>query len=122
MDYDEFVTRVEEGAGLDTDAAEQAIASTLTTLAERISEEEAEDLASELPHELKAPLQGASGDAEIFSAPEFLRRVAEREGVGDSEARQHAGVVLAVVREAISGGEFEDILLQLPDDYLDLLA
>ncbi len=123
MDYSELVGRVEEQAGLETEGAEQALAATLTTLAERISEEEAEDLASQLPGEVKAQLMGVVAGGEVFTADEFVRRIADREGgIPADEARSHAEAVLITLREAISGGEFEDILLQLPDDYLELFA
>jgi uncharacterized protein (DUF2267 family) len=123
VEYSELLNRLEDEAGLDIEAAEQALAATLTTLAERISEEEAADLASQLPDELKAQLGRAVTGGEVFSADEFLRRVADREGgVSSEEARAHAEAVLGTLREAISGGEFEDILLQLPDDYLELFA
>ncbi len=123
MDYGELLGRIEDQAGLDTEGAEQALAATLTTLAERISEEEAKDLASQLPGEVKPQLKGSVSGGEVFSANEFIKRVADREGgVTTEEARSHAEAVLASIREAISGGEFEDILLQLPDDYLELFA
>jgi uncharacterized protein (DUF2267 family) len=123
MDYSELIARIEDTGGLDTEGAEQALAATLTTLAERISEEEAADLASQLPREVKAQLTGGGGDGEVFSANEFVKRVAEREGgIAPEEGRRHAEAVLITLREAMSGGEFEDILLQLPDDYLELFA
>ncbi len=123
MEYSELLARIEDQARLDTEGAEQALSATLTTLAERISDEEAEDLASQLPGEVKAQLTGAVGGGELFAADEFIKRVADREGgVPPEEARAHAEAVLITLREAISGGEFEDILLQLPDDYLELFA
>ena len=123
MDYAELLARIEDQAGVETEGAEQALAATLTTLAERISEEEAQDLASQLPGEVKGQLKGATAGGEVFSADEFIKRVADREGgVPPDEARAHAEAVLGTLREAISGGEFEDILLQLPDDYLELFA
>lgn len=123
MDYGELLGRIEDQAGLDTEGAEQALAATLTTLAERISEEESQDLAAQLPGEVKAQLMGAGSDGEVFSAEEFVKRVADREGgIPPDEAWSHAEAVLTTLREAISGGEFEDILLQLPDDYLELFA
>ena len=123
MDYSELLSRIEDHAGLDTEGAEQALAATLTTLAERISEEEAEDLAAQLPAEVKAQLKGPVTGGEVFSADEFVKRVAHRDGgIPPEEARHHAEAVLITLREAISGGEFEDILLQLPDDYLELFA
>lgn len=124
MDYSELISRIEDQAGLDTEGAEQALAATLSTLAERISEEEAQDLASQLPGEVKPQVtEAVDGEAEVFSAEEFIRRVAEREGgIPRDQAWAHAEAVLITLREAISGGEFEDILLQLPDDYLELFA
>jgi uncharacterized protein (DUF2267 family) len=48
---------------------------------------------------------------------EFERRVAERAGVPISEAEQDVRAVLTTIREAITGGEFDDLINQLPDEF-----
>jgi hypothetical protein len=77
----------------------------LQTLAERISAGEAR----------------SGGVARRMSFDEFARRVAEFEGSSPLVAREHAVAVLATLREAIGDGEFFDVTVQLPDDYLRAL-
>jgi uncharacterized protein (DUF2267 family) len=47
--------------------------------------------------------------------------VAVREDVDQLKAEQHARAVLSVLSEAISEGEFEDALSQLPQEFDTLL-
>jgi uncharacterized protein (DUF2267 family) len=120
MQYDEFITRVNESGGIaDRGHAETAIAATLEVLGQRLSGGEASDLAAQLPTELKGLLDAQQGDAEGFGVDEFLRRVAEREarGCGPDQAREHARAVLSTLSEAASGGELADLKSQLPAGY-----
>jgi uncharacterized protein (DUF2267 family) len=52
---------------------------------------------------------------------QFLRRVAEREGVGLADAARHTRAVFGVLRETV-GEDFRDVTVQLPDDYVRVLA
>lgn len=123
MQYQEFVERVESRiTPAQTAAAELAIASTLATLGERITGGEAEDIAAQLPEELKGPLYDReTGDAQEFSLDEFYERVARREDVSVKEATEHVAAVMRVLREALSGGEVEDVISQLPAEFEPLL-
>jgi uncharacterized protein (DUF2267 family) len=51
---------------------------------------------------------------------DFLRRVAQRTGVSEEQARDYTRAVLATVREA-TREQFLDVQVQLPDGYGDLL-
>jgi uncharacterized protein (DUF2267 family) len=53
---------------------------------------------------------------------EFVRRVAERGDVALDEARSGAAAVLTTVREAVTPGEFDDVLSQLPQEYRELVG
>jgi uncharacterized protein (DUF2267 family) len=53
---------------------------------------------------------------------DFVRRVAEREGVEAPRARAHARVVMQTLREAVGDDEFFDVTVQLPDEYVAALA
>lgn len=122
MEYEEFVGRVEGRIG---DAApgeaEQAVISTFETLAERVSDGEARDIAEQLPEELAEPLRGLTGDPESFSLEEFFRRVAEKEDVDQDRAAAHVTVVMSVLGEAITEGELRDVRAQLPREFHPLL-
>ncbi|HYZ71420.1 MAG TPA: DUF2267 domain-containing protein [Thermoleophilaceae bacterium] len=102
--------------------AERATESTLATLGERITPEEATDLASQLPGELGVPLRRAIRYPEDFSAADFVNRVAERDGIAPNDADKRVRAVLATLGEAVSEGQLEHVLSQLPTDYLELMA
>lgn len=116
MTYDEFINAVEQRAHVPRDQAEKVTTATLETLSERITSGEADDLASQLPKPLKEPITPRDG-AEPFGLDEFNRRVAERAGVPPSEAERDVRAVLTTLRESITGGEFEDLINQLPDEF-----
>jgi uncharacterized protein (DUF2267 family) len=120
LTYDEFVTIVEQVAGIGRERAERAIRATLQTLAERIDAGEARDLADELAAEL-APWLATNTPAERFDADEFLRRVAEREGVDVPTAESHAEAVFDALGRALPDKEFSDFVAELPKDFSPLL-
>lgn len=123
MDREQFLEQVTERANLSSkDEAEALVRATLATLAERIVGDEATDLATQLPPELGDALAGSSAEAEGFDRHEFVSRVAARAGLDNAAAEQAAQALFAVTREAVTAGEFDDVVAQLPNDYQPLLA
>ncbi|GAA1129315.1 DUF2267 domain-containing protein [Nocardioides aquiterrae] len=122
MTYDEFIRSVADGAGISQAEAERLTAATLRTLAERITGGEADDLAAQLPEELKPSLTKPGEEAERFDVDVFVARVAERAGTDPDQALAHMGAVFATLREAVSPGELDDVAAQLPDGLRDLLG
>jgi uncharacterized protein (DUF2267 family) len=120
------VDRVAELADVDDDTARRATEAVLETLAERISGGQARDLEGWLPPELRPPVERvrqAKGEEPLpLSLEDFVKRVAEREGVRPDEARRHARAVFATLRDAIAQKEFADTLSQLPREYVDALV
>jgi uncharacterized protein (DUF2267 family) len=57
-----------------------------------------------------------------MSLKEFVRRVADREGVVAAEAHEHARAVLATLREAVTRKECLDMTAQLPEEYAAVSA
>jgi uncharacterized protein (DUF2267 family) len=126
MTYDEFIEAVQDELGLSIDEAEAVVDATLETLAERISGGEVQDLMSELPDELRPPLERGNeesrGAARKMSLREFVHEVAEREGATPDDAQKHARAVFKALRRAVDEDEFEDVIAQLPAEYTVLLA
>jgi uncharacterized protein (DUF2267 family) len=55
--------------------------------------------------------------AEAFSFEEFVRRTAERAGTDPGVAEIAVDAVMATLRDAVTPGEFYDVLAQLPEDF-----
>lgn len=121
MKYDEFVDSVAIRAGMSPAEAEVLTHATLQTLADRLSAGEAADLASQLPRGLQEFLRARYEKAEPFGLEEFVRRVGNRAGVDMSMAWHGMRGVLATLRGGVSAGEFQDVIGQLPKEYLQAL-
>jgi uncharacterized protein (DUF2267 family) len=122
VQYDDFIRSVAQRADIAWEDAERLTAATLQTLAERITGGEAEDLAAQLPQELKPHLTGGREEAERFDVDTFMARVADRAGTDPDQTLAHAGAVFATLREAVTAGELDDIAAQLPDGLRDLVG
>jgi uncharacterized protein (DUF2267 family) len=122
---EEFLRRVADDAGLDSSSARRAAEAVLETLAERIAGGEADDIAAELPDDLRPAIErgkeASGGKAQRMSLDEFVARVAEREGVSADEATDHARAAFAAMRQTLSARELSDLLDQLPRGYQDAL-
>jgi uncharacterized protein (DUF2267 family) len=123
MKYDQFIESVSERTGLAREAAEKVTHATLRVLAERLSGGEAEDLQAQLTTELKDALDVPKGKpAESFGAAEFTRRVAQRAEIDEPAAQIGAAAVLATLGDAVTPGEFDDVLSQLGREYAALMG
>jgi uncharacterized protein (DUF2267 family) len=126
MPIEGFLRRVADHAAIDEARARPVTEAVLETLAERISGGEVEDLAAQLPVELRPALERGNalshGAARRMSLDEFVTRVAEREGVTPDEARDHVRAVFLTLREAVSEKEIADLEAQLPKEYAAVLA
>jgi uncharacterized protein (DUF2267 family) len=113
VDYDDFIATVAREGAIPPAQAERAAVVTLETLAERISEGEARDVAEQLPAPLR-PALDAVGEPEPFSAEEFFVRVQERERVPPLDAQRHVRAVFAALRETVTHDELADLASELP--------
>ncbi|MCW2650428.1 MAG: hypothetical protein JWR32_1404 [Mycobacterium sp.] len=120
MEYKEFINRVADNVGVPADEADKLTRAVLATLAERITGGEARDLAAQLPLPLQNPLLPAREEAEAFSFEEFVRRTAERAGTDRNVAEMAVDAVMATLRDAVTPGEFDDVISQLPLDFKHL--
>ena len=117
MQYEEFVAHVATNSQLSDEEAATLTRASLATLAERISGGEAQDLAAQLPAPLQSALISAHENAEAFNFEEFVERTAERAGTDIGMAERAVDAVFTTLREAVTPGEFDDVLSQLPADF-----
>lgn len=124
MKYDQFLATVRDrGEYGSAEEAEQVATVVLQLLAGRINKDEARDLADQLPQPLADVVRsGARDPAESYGVEEFCRRIAERTGAGPQTAQWDAGAVLSAVADAVSGGELNQVLSQLPSGYAVLFG
>lgn len=124
MRYDEFLARVRErGEYEDQKEAAQITTAVLQVLAHRITPGEVRNLAAQLPSPLDRDL-GTGGErrAESYGIGEFYRRVADRTGGRPRTAQWDSSAVLSTLAGAVSGGELNQIISQLPSGYAVLFG
>ncbi|MFF4713400.1 DUF2267 domain-containing protein [Streptomyces eurythermus] len=119
----EFLAQVRDRGEYRTqEEAEHISTSVLRVLATRITPEEADDLAAQLPAPLDDVLHTHPERPEALGREEFLRRVAEQTGARPRTAEWDASAVLSTVADAVSGGEVNHLLSQLPTGYAELFG
>ena len=124
VNHDEFVAAVRDrGEYADQREAEEVAMWVLEVLARRLTRQEANDLASQLPDPLAKAMQ-RRGDqpAETFGAEEFLLQVAERIGARPGTAEWDASAVLSTLADAVSAGQVNQLLSLLPSGYAPLFG
>jgi uncharacterized protein (DUF2267 family) len=117
----DFLESVTVRGRLSPEQAERLTEVTLTVLADRISAGEAEDLAAQLPKGVRDWLVSKEEPAQKFDLEEFIRRVSERAAVDLDTATRGARAVLSTIRRAVTTGEFEDVLAQLPKEFREFI-
>ena len=114
MQFDDFITRVQEQAGLNTrDEAISITRAVLETLGERLDRKVRNGLEAQLPNELKEFLLGRVEHSDQYDLQEFYNRVGARADLKYGDAVQRTRQVISVLRQAVPGGEIEDILEDL---------
>lgn len=118
MEHDAFIGHVVDRAQLSSRGdALTATRATLETLAERIPQGEATDLASQLPKEIGMFLQQDVDKTERFDSDTFIERVAKRANIDVPAATFQVRAVFDVMADATSEGQLEDVRQALPEDY-----
>jgi len=117
MDFDEFIGQVMDKLQIgERSKGVRAVRATLTTLAERLQEGEATDLASSLPMEIDFYVLNAE-HGQKFDSNEFIERVAEIEKIDKADAAYHTRIIMQTLNQAIPEGQMKDIRNSLPEEY-----
>jgi uncharacterized protein (DUF2267 family) len=129
MQYDEFIDRVMQGAGLASrEEAMGIIRATLAVLGERIYRTERDDLAAELPKPMKGFLYGRAGpdvtreQLDRFGLEDFYQRVRSESELDYRQAVERARAVISVLKDAVSEGQLADVRRELGGEYDPLFS
>jgi uncharacterized protein (DUF2267 family) len=122
MSYDEIIERVQERAGIaDRSEAEGTTIEVLQELCDRLSGKEASDLLAQLPGELQRAVIVSPSPLPIDHG-EFVANIARELSASEDEALRRIRSVVSTLREAVSWGEFQDVLEDLDPQYADFVA
>jgi uncharacterized protein (DUF2267 family) len=124
MQYENFKHEVMQMVSVNEDQAERIIAAVLQELHDRLSPKEANDLAAQLPGELKRMWHGfdvAGQEVRRRHKPDFVRHVAEAAELPEDIANRAVMAVFKGVQMLLHSrtgqeGEAWDIFSQLPKD------
>ncbi len=111
---------LEETGQANREAAKRVTAGVLHALRDRLTPDEADQVAAQLPRELKTVWEagGAPGRRPVkMHRKEFYERVKAEAGLASlRESRWYTIAVFAALKEQLSPGEAEDVWAQLPKD------
>jgi uncharacterized protein (DUF2267 family) len=122
MQYQDFMEGVQKSGNFSSvEEAEVAVEASLSTLAERLHTTVIDKFQSQLPNQLKKYLT-ASSDSIQFSLEEYYNRVGARAGVRYSQAVRWSRAVMYMVNRAITTGLKNEILDDLPAEFVELFG
>ena len=122
-DY-EFIAAVRRRAELGSaEEAAEVTHTVLDVLGQRLNGVEPFDLGSQLPASISQALDSSVDQpAQTFGIHEFVERVARRQHESPEEARRYATAVLTTLAEAVTPGELNQLISQLPSGYAELFG
>jgi uncharacterized protein (DUF2267 family) len=121
MKYDQMVKEVKDRTEIDDRAeAERTLLVVLQALADRLIGTEAEQLLAQLPEPLKSEVI-VDEQPVPMTARDFVEWVASELEIKPEEAEERVRAVFDVLQEAVTPGEFHDVLVQLPSGFAELV-
>ena len=115
---------IEETGQANREAAKRATAAVLHALRDRLTREEADQVAAQLPRELKTLWEAGEAPARRpvkMHRKEFYERVKAEAGLASlRESRWYTIAVFAALKAQLSPGEAGDVWAQLPKDLKEL--
>jgi uncharacterized protein (DUF2267 family) len=119
MGYRELIKKVQMLSGFNDSESKDALELMVESLAERLTEGERKDFASQLPKELKEIALSVSPQEK--PNPNLLEVFMEKEGIEEGRAKKQILTSWQALKEAISDGEINDIRAQLPNSTVAFL-
>jgi uncharacterized protein (DUF2267 family) len=124
MEYTEFITHVQSLAQSELrEEAEVATRATLESIKKIIPSDEREELAAQIPQELREYLYGGETEPiQSLNLQEFIKCISDKEKVEPTIAAIHVRAVFAVVQLAVSPENFRKFYKYFSHDYEELFT
>lgn len=114
MGFRELIKKVQHDSGFSDAESQEALEMMVESLAERLTETEREDFASQLPLELQAVVLGAPPASKLEAHRDIIEEFMDKERIEEAHAKKQVMSAWGALREAISEGEIRHIKSQLP--------
>ena len=121
MQYDQIIEKVQDSCELENDETALAVEAFYETLGERLQESERNQLADQLPGELKECLYRRPYSS-AFGLEAFYNRIAARQGLRYAVAVNRVRCVATTLQHTISEGDMRRLLTNLADEYAELFG
>lgn len=122
MKYHDMLAYASTVTGTDNARAEKITRAFLETLGARLPNDEAKDLAAQLPVELKESLHPTAPEVDKLTKDEFLTRFARSADLSNEQAPTMAQAVWQTLEQSVSAGELDEIRGILPRDLAAVFA
>ncbi|MDP5018198.1 DUF2267 domain-containing protein [Anabaena sp. UHCC 0187] len=124
MEYTEFITHVQSLTQSESrEEAEVATRATLEIIKQIVPSDEREELAVQIPQELREYLRGSETEPiQSLHLQEFIERISQKESVEPTIAAIHVRAVFAVVQLAVSPDNFRKFYDYFSHDYEELFT
>lgn len=119
MKYDEFINQVRERTGLSREETERQTTSFFEMIGARIQQNEANDLASQLPTPLDEAVLRRGDEMQKVDAEGFFEQLGG--GQTGEETHEYAKAIWDTLCETITPGEVDDLKSNLPEDIVEAL-
>lgn len=114
MGYRELIKKVQVYSGFSDSESKEALECTVESLASMLTDGERKDFASQLPQELKEIAMTAE-PIQDKSEKDILLQVTTKQNIDESRAKKQVLSSWRALKDTISGGEMEQIKMQLPN-------
>lgn len=121
MKYREIIKKVQDYSGFSDSESQDALQMMVESLAVHLTEGERKDFASQLPSELQDIALSVLPTEESVNQ-DILDQFMEIQEIDENRAKKQIKAAWQALKDAISGGEIEDIKAQLPNQTVALLG
>lgn len=120
MRDEDFAETVGQRAGIDNDRARTVSRAVVQALTEQVDADMARSLLDQLPRGLRSATT-VSDAPKPLPLNEFRDRVSDIAGTDAFDVDRHVHAVVTTLRDAVTGGQVDEIVARLPDVYRDFL-
>lgn len=121
MGYRELIKKVQHDSGFSDAESEQALDMMVESLAERLTDDELKDFASQLPSELQEVAMSTAMESREQRHTDLIQEFMDKEMIDEAHAKKQVLSAWAALKSFISEGQISHIKAQMPKETASLL-